>query len=418
MTDLLYDNEARFTQGMRPRRVTIWDETLRDGEQAPGVAFHVEEKKAIARLLAEVGVGVLCAGMPVVSEDERTAIREIAGMGLPCEVGVTGRCHEADLQAAHECGVRDFYMFLSVSRLHMLCKFGMQGYDELRATALRHIELGQRLGLNITFIAEDSTGTDPDELCALFHAIHGAGVRQAIICDTAVRIPTPLAFYNFCRYVIGQSPPELAFAVHCHNDLGHAVTNTVLAVLAGATFPTVTVNGIGERAGNASLEQVVATLEKIGIRTGVRLDRLQELSQLVQRASGMPVPMHAPVVGFNAFRHESGIHAAGVLEDPRTYETILPEELGRQREIVFGKHSGRRQLAALLEDHNVPHAPALVDRLLADIKAMKEQQDHSAQQGMMAMLQAYYRTQFGITTESILCRARELASDPELLETA
>ena len=413
MAELLYDNEGRFAPaGTPPERVIIWDETLRDGEQAPGVAFHVEEKKAIARALAEAGVGILCAGMPMVSDEERQAIREILELGLRCEVGVTGRCHEADLQAARECGARDFYMFLSVSPLHMLCKFGMSRYAELRETALRHIELAQKLKLSLTFIAEDSTGADPDELIELFWAVHNAGVRRVIICDTAVRIPTPLAFYHFCHFVIGNSPRGIDFAVHCHNDLGHATTNTVLGVLAGATLPTVTVNGIGERAGNASLEQVVATLEKAGIDTGVRLDALYELAQLVQRSSGIPVPMHAPVVGYNAFRHESGIHAAGVLEDPRTYETILPEEVGRRREIVFGKHSGRRQLIALLEEHGVPHTPALVEQLLTDIKCMKERQEHIAQEGMMEMLYAYYRVNFGITNTAVLDRARELAGGP------
>ncbi len=416
--DLLYDNNRRFMPpDPLPARVLIWDETLRDGEQSPGVAFHPAEKRAIAAALADAGVGVIDAGMPIISDEERTAIRGIIELGLPCEVGATVRCHEADLQAAVECGVRHVYMFLSVSPLHMKCKFGMTDYAQLTDTARRHVALADRLGLIVTFIAEDSTGTNPDTLCDLFTTLHGEGVRRMIICDTAVRIPTPLAFYHFTRYIVANTPKGLAYGVHCHNDLGDANANTVLAVQAGVTIPTVTVNGIGERAGNAPLEQTAVTLEKMGIRTGIKLERLYDLSRLVQRASGIPIAMHHPVVGLNAFRHESGIHAAGVLEDPRTYETILPEEVGRAREIIFGKHSGRHQLAALLEAHGIAGG-AVVDHLLAEIKGMKEQESHTPLTEMADRLDVYYRTHFGIDTAHIVARARELVKDDDLYSAA
>lgn len=417
--ELLYDNNRRFMPTDHlPERVVVWDETLRDGEQSPGVAFNPQEKKRIARALAEAGVGVIDAGMPIISEDESHAIRQIVEMDLPCEVGVTVRCHEADLRAAQACGVQHVYMFLSVSPLHMLAKFGMQNFAELTEIARRHVGLAQEMGLDITFIAEDSTGTCPEDLCHLLTALHADGIRRAIICDTAVRLPAPLAFYHFCHFILHHTPPDLVFGVHCHNDLGDANANTVLAVLAGITVPTVTVNGIGERAGNAPLEQTVLTLEKMGIHTGIKLEALYELSRLVQRSSGIPMPMHSPVVGLNAFRHESGIHAAGVLVNPRTYETILPEEVGRQREIVFGKHSGRHQLIALLEQHGIAHTPGMVDHLLQEIKAMKEQQSHIPLHEMIETLDAYYRAHFGIAESAILVRAKELATDDRLYANA
>jgi len=417
--DLLYENNRRFMPVEHlPERVLIWDETLRDGEQTPGVAFHIDEKAAIARALAEAGVGVIDAGMPIVSEDEREAIRQIVELELPCEVGVTVRSHEADLKAARECGVRHVYMFLSVSPLHMKCKFGMRSYTELRDIALRHVALAVTMGFTPTFIAEDSTGAAPEELTALFTALHGEGVRRVIICDTAVRMPAPLAFYEFCRYIIGHAPRDLTFCVHCHNDLGEATANTVLAILAGAEVPTVTMNGIGERAGNAALEQVVITLEKMGVRTGVNLEALDGLSRLVARCSGIPLAMHSPVVGLNAFRHESGIHAAGVLEDPRTYETILPEEVGRARELVFGKHSGRHQLVALLDRHGIPHTPLLIDQLLHEIKFLKEGQSHRPLEEMVETLDAYYRANFGVAEAMILARAREMNDDYILANAA
>lgn len=410
--DLLYDNNRRFLPADQlPARVTIWDETLRDGEQSPGVAFHIEEKKAIARALADAGVGVIDTGMPIISDDEREAIRQIIAMDLPCEVGVTVRSHEADLRAALDCGVRHVYMFLSVSPLHMRCKFGMNSYTELQEVAKKHVGLAQQLGLNVTFIAEDSTGAPPEELVELFTATHNEGIQRAIICDTAVRVPCPLAFYGFSKFIIDNAPRSLTFGVHCHNDLGDANANTVLAVLAGATVPTVTVNGLGERAGNAPLEQTVLTLEKMGIRTGVKLEALYELSRLVQRVSGVHMPMHTPVVGLNAFRHESGIHAAGVLENPRTYETIMPEEVGRSREIVFGKHSGRHQLVDLLEGHGIAHTPAMVDQLLQEIKHGKEAQSHQPLAQMVDTLDEYYRTNFGVAVEAILARAEEINND-------
>lgn len=410
--DLLYGNNRRFMPADHlPDRVLIWDETLRDGEQTPGVAFHVDEKKAIARALADAGVAIIDAGMPIVSEDEREAIRQIVDMDLPCEIGVTVRSHASDLKAAQECGVRHVYMFLSVSPLHMKCKFGMQSYPELRDIAMRHVALARSMGFTPTFIAEDSTGANPEELIELFTRLHDEGVERVIICDTAVRMPAPLAFYEFCRYIIQHSPRELTFCVHCHNDLGEATANTVLAILAGACVPTVTMNGIGERAGNAALEQTVITLEKMGVHTGVKLDKLYDLSRLVARCSGIPLAMHNPVVGLNAFRHESGIHAAGVLEDPRTYETILPEEVGRLREIIFGKHSGRHQLIALLERHGITHSPMMVDALLHNIKLLKEQQSHQPLEKMVETLDAYYRTNFGIDESTILAIAREIRDD-------
>lgn len=417
--DLLYDNNRRFMPDQHlPEQVFVWDETLRDGEQTPGVAFHLEEKKAIAKALADAGVSAVDAGMPIISDDEADAVRAIIGMELPCEIGVTVRCHEADLKVARECGVRDVYMFLSVSPLHMLCKFGMQDYAKLYERALRHVSLAQAMGFTVTFIAEDSTGAEPEELLRLVHLLHDAGIRRIIICDTAVRLASPLTTYEFFRYIIANSPADLAFGVHCHNDLGCATANTVLAVQAGVKAVTVTINGLGERAGNASLEQTVMTLEKMGVRTGVRQNALYALSRTAQRASGVHMPLHAPVIGLNAFRHESGIHAAGVLEDPRTYETIMPEEVGREREIVFGKHSGRHQLVALLDQHGIPHSPEIIDQLLAEIKHRKEKQSHLPLARMVDRLDEYYRKNFGVEAESILARAKELMANDALYSDA
>ena len=417
--ELLYDNNRRFMPDQHlPEQVFIWDETLRDGEQAPGVAFHLDEKKAIARALADAGVAAIDAGMPIISDDERDAVRAIIGMELPCEIGVTVRCHEADLKVALECGVRDVYMFLSVSPLHMLCKFGMGDYEKLYERALRHVSLAQSMGFTVTFIAEDSTGAEPEELLRLVHLLHDAGIRRLIICDTAVRLASPLTTYEFFRYIIGNSPADIDFGVHCHNDLGCATANTVLAVQAGVQAVTVTINGLGERAGNASLEQTVMTLEKMGVRTGVRGNALYDLSRIVQRASGVHMPLHAPVIGLNAFRHESGIHAAGVLEDPRTYETIMPEEVGREREIVFGKHSGRHQLVALLDQHGVSHTPEIIEQLLQEIKHQKEQQSHLPLARMVDRLDEYYRKNFGVHAEFILARAKELLADDALFSNA
>ncbi len=417
--ELLYDNNRRFTPARHlPQQVQIWDETLRDGEQSPGVAFHLEEKMAIAKALADAGVAIIDAGMPITSAEEAEAVRAIAAMALPCEVGATVRCHEADLTVARACGVRHVYLFLSVSPLHMWCKFGMRDYDKLQEVARKHVGLAQQMGLDVTFIAEDSTGAQPEDLCRLIDALYGEGIRRVIICDTAVRLASPLSCFEFFRFIIAQSKPDIVFGVHCHNDLGCANANTVLAILAGAQVPTVTMNGIGERAGNAALEQTVLTLHKMGVETGIELSQLYALSRLVQRASGIHMPLHAPVVGLNAFRHESGIHAAGVLENPRTYETILPEEVGRIREIVFGKHSGRHQLAALLDEHGQPHTPALIDALLLEIKQWKAQQSHAPLAEMVDHLDEYYRRNFGIDVADILARARELSADDHLLSHA
>ena len=384
----------------RPERAFIWDETLRDGEQSPGVFFCVDEKIAIAKLLDEAGVAIIDAGFPVVSEDERKAIRAIAAEKLSAAVGVTVRAHVPDIDAALLCDVNEVHMFLPSSRLHLARKLGISEEEALRR-AIAAVEHAKSHGLTVDFIAEDATRTSPAFLRRLYAAVLGAGADRLMLTDT-VGVMSPEAMFRFSGGIIRSlAGKKASFGVHCHNDFGLAVANTAAAVLAGATFPTVTVNGIGERAGNACFEETVLCLEKLyGIRTGIKMEKLAELSSFVEKASGMFNACHKPIVGYNAFRHESGIHVDGVLQDVATYEPIRPEEVGCERAFVLGKHSGRSLVAALLAEKGLGASPGQIAAICDRVKLAKESHDKADVREMAAQLSLYRKASLGFPEEA------------------
>jgi len=380
-----------------PKRVFIWDETLRDGEQSPGVFFSVDEKIAIGKLLDEIGVSIIDAGFPLVSEDERIAIRALARENFSAAVGVTIRALEKDIDVALSCDVREVHMFLPSSRLHLHHKFKIDEKECLRR-AVAATEYAKRHGLIVDFIAEDATRTSPAFLHELYSAVIGVGADRVMLTDT-VGVMSPEAMFRFSANTIDALKDDrTGFAVHCHNDFGLATANTAAAVLAGATYPTVTVNGIGERAGNAAFEEVVLCLEKLyGVKTGIRLEMLSELSALVEQASGMFNAVHKPVVGHNAFRHESGIHVDGVLHNVATYEPIKPEEVGCNRAFVLGKHSGRNLVIKLLSERKIRATPEQVGMICEQVKCAKESRDKSSMRGLAAHISAYQQHSLGFS---------------------
>jgi len=349
------------------RRVLILDTTLREGEQTPGVSFTVEEKLRIARLLDEVGVDMIEAGHPIVSPDVYEAVKKIANEGLEAEILAHSRALKSDVEKAVECGVDRVAIFLGVTdkKLESM-KLSKERAIELAVSA---VEYARDHGLKVRFTAEDATRADYGFLVEICKAAVEAGADRISLPDT-VGIMTPWKIREFFERCSRDIPAELD--AHCHNDLGMAVANALAAVEGGATAVHVTVNGLGERSGITPLEPFAVALKILYNLDTVKLSKLPELSMLVERYSGISMPAHAPIVGENAFAHKAGVHTAAVLYDPSTYEAFPPELVGRQRDIVISKYTGKAAVAEKLKRLGVLLTDEQLDRVVAEIKKRPE----------------------------------------------
>lgn len=320
--------------------IEVCDVTLRDGEQMPGVVFRPDEKLDIAIKLNEVRVEIIEAGFPVVSEAEKRAVQDVSNLGLDSKISVLSRSVPKDVDAALDCDVDMVSVFIATSDLHLKHKLHMT-CDQAVKCAFETVEYAKDHGLIVRFSAEDATRTDFELLKRLYKRAEEYGADYVSIADT-VGILNPRTTY----YLVSEIKKEvnIPICMHCHDDLGMALANTLAAAEAGAKQLHTTVNGIGERSGNTPLEELMVALR---LHYGVdRYDttKLTTLSKLVQSYSGVIMPKNKAVVGENAFAHESGIHVAAVLEEPRTYELYSPEMVGSARRIIIGKHTGARAL--------------------------------------------------------------------------
>jgi isopropylmalate/homocitrate/citramalate synthase len=376
--------------------IQFWDETLRDGEQMPGVHFSPEEKLRIATVLSEVGISVIDAGIPVVSPDEAAAVRRVVGAGLKAKILASARTVPADVDAVIRSGASHIAIFVAASEVHLRYKLKMT-QDEVLAASLATVRQAKDAGLHVAFVTEDTVRAPFEFVERLYTAVKDAGADRLVVSDT-VGIMTPLTFRWYLEEFARRVRPT-DWSVHCHNDFGLAVANTVTACEVGVTAPHVCVNGLGERAGNASLEEVVVALESLyQVPTGIRTDRLYELSQLVEELSGVPIPPNKALVGYNSFSHEAGIHTHGILAHTLTYEPLQPEVVGRHRQMILGKHTGKAALAEKLKERKV----AATDPLLAELlRRVKESGEARGKAQLKAFL-AEYRTLFehpGISDE-------------------
>ncbi len=353
---------------MEPLDVEICDVTLRDGEQTPGVSFTKEEKMEIARALDDIGVEVIEAGFPVVSQGEREAIKAIARMGLGAKVCCLSRAVKEDVDAVIDCEADVVGIFMGTSELHLRYKHKKTQEEaiECMVTALEH---AKRHGLEVRFAAEDATRTGLEFLKRFYRAGEEAGADYVSIADT-VGVMNP----STMRYLVSEIKKTVGIpiCVHCHDDLGLAVANTLASAEAGARQLHTTVNGIGERSGNAALEEVLMGLL---IHYGIdRYDttRLKGLSDMVARYSGIAVAKNKAVVGANAFAHESGIHIAALLENDRTYELYSPELVGGSREFILGKHSGSKALCYMARQMGYTLSSAETGLVLEEIKRLSD----------------------------------------------
>ena len=353
-----------------PDRIVVWDETLRDGEQMPGVHFSPEEKVRIATALSDVGVGLINAGIPVVSDEEARAVREVAEAGLKAKILAAARTVPADVDAVINSGATHIAIFVAASNVHLKFKLKMT-QKEVHDASVRTVRQAKDAGLHVAFVTEDTVRAPFDFVERLYRDVQDAGADRLVVADT-VGIMTPLTFrWYLSEFQRRVRPNDLS--VHCHNDFGLATANTITAVECGARAPHVCVNGLGERAGNASLEEVVLGLETLyGIRTGIKTEGLHDLSRLVEELSGVPVAANKALVGYNAFSHEAGIHTHGILAHTLTYEPLQPEVVGRKRQMILGKHTGKAALVEKLKERGISAPDPLLIELLRRVKSETE----------------------------------------------
>ncbi len=365
-------------------KIEIYDTTLRDGEQTPGLNFNLWDKLKIAKQLEKLHVDVIEAGFPISSEGEFAAVKAIAQELREPVVAAMARVAKADIDACWEA-IRyaerpRIHLFLATSDIHLEHKLN-KSRDEILAMIAEGLRYAGRYTSELQFTAEDASRTDKDFLCRAFATAIEAGAKTVNIADT-VGYALPEEFGALFRYCIENTPgaERVVFGAHCHNDLGLAVANTLIAVENGARHVEATMNGLGERAGNAALEEIVMALrtrfpEWEGALS-VHPREIYRSSRLISRVTGVPIPPNKPVVGSNAFAHESGIHQAAVLRDSRTYEVIDSRDLGYSGEhLVFGKHSGRSGLAAWSKSLGYDLSQEQLDALFPLFKALADRKN-------------------------------------------
>ncbi len=377
------------------RRIIVFDTTLRDGEQSPGFSMNVSEKVTLAEQLAQLGVDVIEAGFPIASNQDFEAVREVArAVGSRSAVAGLCRAKALDIDRAGEAlkgaGRPRIHTFIATSDIHLQHKLKMTREEVLQAAA-EAVRLARKYTDDVEFSAEDSTRSDRDYLCRVVEAVIKAGARTVNLPDT-VGHTVPWEYAAMMKDVLAKVPGAagIVLSVHCHNDLGLAVANSLEAIRAGAGQVECTVNGIGERAGNAALEEIVMALkhrpEHFGADTGVRTEEIIPTSSLLVEITGVPVQPNKAVVGSNAFAHESGIHQHGVLSKQETYEIIRPEAVGAASRLHLGKHSGRHAFRRKLVDLGVDLEEAEFEKAFERFKDLADRAKVVSDEDLLALV--------------------------------
>lgn len=376
-------------------RIFIFDTSLRDGEQAPGFTMTPESKLQLAVQLGRLGVDVIEAGFPASSPGDFASVQAIARQVKGPTIAGLARCNRTDIEAVARAvapaAKPRIHTFISTSPLHMEKKLRMSP-DEVVARVREMVAYAASFGMEVEFSAEDATRSDPRFLAEIFTVAASAGARVMNVPDT-VGYTTPQEYYELIRFLVEsvQTPHELIFSTHCHDDLGLATANTLAAIAAGARQVEGTINGIGERAGNVALEEIAMALrtrsDQYGYQTGIRTEELYKTSRLLQSITGVSVQPNKAIVGANAFAHESGIHQDGVLKDRQTYEIMRPEDVGvPQSSLVLGKHSGRAALKDRLKALGYEVEGADLDRVFARFKAVADRKKQVTDHDLEALL--------------------------------
>ena len=365
------------------KNLRFLDTTLRDGEQTPGVSLNPNQKLEIATTLSDIGVDVIEVGSAAASLGERDAIKVISDAGLSAEICTYVRALKQDIDFAADYGADSVHLVIPVSDLHIVKKM-KKTRDQVSKMAWDSVEYAKSRGLIVELSGEDASRADQAFLQHVFAEGVKRGADRLCFCDT-VGLLTP----EKCAAFIPPLTKLAPLSIHCHDDLGFALANTVAALKAGASCAHVTVNGLGERAGNTPLEELVLSLEVLyDYRTRIKKEEIYHLALLVSRLTGVPLPVNKAIVGEMAFTHESGIHAHGVIREPSTYESIKPEQIGRTRRIVLGKHSGTASVEAALQDMKYTADEHQVKEIVARIKTLGDSGKRVSDTDLMAVADA------------------------------
>ncbi|MCJ2519518.1 MAG: homoaconitate hydratase [Candidatus Thermoplasmatota archaeon] len=388
--------EEKLVSGL-PEKLYFWDETLRDGEQMPGVHFTPDEKLRIARMMDDIGIAIMDVGMPIISQEEKRAVKAIATAGLDAQVISAARTLKGDIDACLDCDVDEVSIFVACSDLHLKYKLRMTR-EQVLSIAPEMVEYTKEHGVKVSFVTEDTVRADMDYVEELYNACIAAGADRAVLCDT-VGVMTPTAMKWWLTEVRKRLRP-IQLSVHIHNDFGMGVANTLAALECGVEVPHTTINGLGERSGNTPFEETVTALESLyGYETGINISRLYKLSRLVEELSGVPVAVNKPIVGYNAFRHESGIHTHGVLMHTLTYEPIQPELVGNRRVFIFGKHTGAAAVEDRLKGVGIKADKEKVMDIVASIKELTERKEKEDQRAFIRSYREREEKLRGVTEE-------------------
>lgn len=375
-------------------KLIFFDTTLRDGEQSPGASMNKAEKLRLARQLEKLGVNVIEAGFPAASEGDFEAVSEIAAKLEKSEIAALARTSKADIdrawQAISHAAKPRIHTFIATSDIHMKYKLNMSR-EEVIQTAIEGVRYAKSFTDNVEFSAEDGSRSDRDFLCQVFEAAIAAGATTVNLPDT-VGYSIPQEFGELVAYVLKHTPNihKATLSVHCHNDLGLATANTLAAISAGARQAEVTINGIGERAGNTSLEEVVMAIHTrptfLPMTTDIETTLIHPTSRLVSMITGIMVQPNKAIVGANAFAHEAGIHQDGVLKNPMTYEIMRPETIGLStNKLVLGKHSGRHALKSRLKEMGYELSDEELQIIFIKFKELADKKKHVMDEDLEAL---------------------------------
>ena len=381
---------------MATDRVTIFDTTLRDGEQAPGFSLRTNEKVQLARQLDALGVDLIEAGFPIASQDDAEGVKQVAATVRRPVIAALARCRTEDIERAGESlkGAERsrIHTFIATSDLHLAKKLNISR-EQCLASAVAAVNLAKKYTDDVQFSAEDATRSDMEFLCRVVEAVIHEGATTINLPDT-VGYATPDEIHDFFVTVRSRVPnaDKAVFSAHCHDDLGLAVANTHAAVTAGVRQVECTINGIGERAGNASLEEIVMGMrvrpDRLPFITGIRSEQLFPTSQLLSSFTGQYVQANKAIVGRNAFAHEAGIHQDGMLKDRRTYEIMSPADVGvPATTLVLGKHSGRHAVKHRCEGIGHTLTRLELDQVYRRVIALCDAQKTITDEDLIAVIQ-------------------------------
>jgi len=383
----LIANYNRYRKNLPPRlpeRVFIWDETLREGVQTPTVFLTYVEKVKLAKVMDDMGVSLITVGFPALSEEEKNDVRRIANEGFQqARLAASARVIESDIDACLECGIKEILLFAPFNGLNLQYRLKMTK-EQVLEKAVESIEYAKKHGATVNFVLEDASRTPLEEILQIFEAAVKAGTDRLVIADTAGFLRPLSMRYLISRVREGLSKlikREVPLSVHCHNDFGLATANTLAAVEESVAYVHTCIAGFGERAGVAPLEEVVVALELLyGIDTGLDMKKLYRISQLAEKSFALPIQLHKPIVGENAFSYEVDEHIHGMLAHPLIYEPFPPEIIERQTTFYLGRQTGRHLVEDRLASAGIKAAPMQIGEIVRRIRGMQESLDKGGTQ--------------------------------------